>query len=87
MADKPAWVNELNESAEFFPRMSADELPEIVVGGVAVAVYVDLDDDGNGRVRVSVHCDTGEVDERLLTEDENVRLRVKVGDGAVFDGK
>jgi hypothetical protein len=70
-------AREINRAARF---EGDSDTPAIVVGGVAVHVYVK-----GGRVCVSVHLDTGEVPDELLTEDETVPLTIKVNGDEVFD--
>ncbi len=78
------WASELNDSAQFYPRMCDDELPEIVVGGVGVTVYVDE----TGHVRVSIHTDGGNVNPHLVADDgERVPMRIKVNDTAVWEDR
>lgn len=70
-------AREINRAARF---EGSSDTPAIVTGGVAVHAYVK-----NGRVIVSVHLDTGEVPEELLSEDETVPLTVTVNGDEVFD--
>jgi hypothetical protein len=71
-------AQELNRSAYLEPDPNT---PAIVIAGVAVHTYVDPED---GQVVVSVHLDTGDVPEDLLSAEETVPLRITVNGHDVF---
>ncbi|MEU6070510.1 hypothetical protein ABZ864_40230 [Streptomyces sp. NPDC047082] len=58
------------------------DTPAIVVAGVAVHAYVDVED---ARFVVSVHLDTGEVPNELVSARETVPLRITVNGTAIYD--
>jgi hypothetical protein len=66
---------ELNRAAIF----ESGDTPAIVVGGAAVHAYVK-----DGELVVSVHLDTGDVVDDLLTSEENVPTRINVNGETVF---
>ncbi|MER6616363.1 hypothetical protein [Streptomyces xantholiticus] len=75
----PARARELNRAA--FLEGDSDT-PAIRVGGAAVHAYVDAD---RGQIVVSVHLDTGEIPDDLVSADETVPLLITVGGRDVFN--
>lgn len=62
-------ARKINRAATF---EGNSDTPAVVVGGVAVHVYVKA----SGRLIISAHFDTGEVLPELLTEGETVPVAV-----------
>ncbi|MER7497094.1 hypothetical protein ABT033_31415 [Streptomyces pharetrae] len=73
-------ADEFNRAASFLPQVDDDTKPCIVIGGAQVYAYVEP---GVGIV-VSLHVDTGEIPDVLLSARETVPVHITVNGSDVY---
>lgn len=73
-------ADEFNRAACFLPQVDDDTKPCVVIGGAQVYAYVEP---GVGIV-VSLHVDTGEIPDVLISAEETVPVRITVNGSDVF---
>lgn len=73
-------ADEFNRAARFLPQVDDDTKPCTVIVGAQVYAYVEP---GDGIV-VSLHLDTGDIPDVLLSAQETVPVRITVNGHDVF---